>query len=509
MRGTRAILVTLVLLGTAGIRGASAAAAGQPGHTYPLSPHGVELPEKGALFGTFVRPDDHTGLTRREAMTNLEALIGRQFATERVYDLWDDPFPTDDDLWSRDLGRTLYVSWNASPRDGTGCKGWANIASGQYDAEIDAKAEAIKSFGAPLIFSFHHEPTTKPEFGGDCGTGADYIAAWRHIHDRFVADGVTNATYAWTMTAQSYDRNRGDEFYPGNDVVDLIAADGYNWYSCEFHNGPWREMQDIFQSFHDYGASKGKPMFIAEYGSGEDDAVVGRKAQWFANGSALLKTWPDIKGVSYFNVGTGGACDRYVDSSPSSLSAFSAMGHDTYWNPPPADKDVQVADFAFSPKGVNLAQGTGVTWTSAGPSDHTVTDTDAIALYDSGRLTPGSTFQYWFTAAGIYVYHCEIHPSMTGRVAVPMVLDPKSGNLTTPFTITWSAEWATTDFVYDVQIKRPGETSFSTWLDDTTANSAIFVPDGSTGRYWFRARLIRLADGTSTRWSKAGSITVG
>jgi plastocyanin len=509
MRVTRAFLVTLTLLGMVGVQGASTATADASRAAYPLSPTGVQLPEKGALFGTFIRPDDHTGENRREAMTNFEALLGRQMATERVYNLWDDAFPSDDDLWSRDLGRTLYVSWNASPRDGSGCVGWANIAAGVYDANIDAKAEALKSFGAPLIFSFHHEPTTKPEFGGDCGTGADFIAAWRHIHDRFVADGVTNATYAWTMTAQSFDKNRGDEFYPGNDIIDLIAADGYNWYSCEFHQGPWREMDQIFQSFHTYGASKGKPMFIAEYGSGEDDAVVGRKAQWFANGADVLKQWSDIKGVSYFNVGTGGACDRYADSSPSSLSAFSAMGHDTYFNPPPANQAVSVADFAFSPQGVNVVQGSGVLWTSAGPNDHTVTDIDPIALFDSGTLSPGSSFQYWFPGAGIYVYRCEIHTAMRGRVTVPMALSPPSGNLTTPFTITWSAEWAPTDFVYHVQIKRPGETVYSTWLDDTTANSATFVPDGSTGRYWFRARLVRVADGTSNRWSKGSFITVG
>jgi plastocyanin len=502
-----ALLVVLLISGLVG-RASGAQQVQRNGRNYSYSGP-VVLPEDGVLFGAFIRPDDHTGNNRRDALTNFEALVGRPMAMERVYKLWDDPFPDADDLWSRDTGHTLYMSWNASPRSGQGCVKWADIAAGLLDTEVDAMADAIISFGAPIIFSFHHEPTTKPEFGGDCGTGADYIAAWRHIHDRFVADGVTNVTYAWTMTAQSYDKGRGDEFYPGNDVIDVIAADGYNWYSCEFHQGPWREMDDIFQSFHNYGASKGKPMFIAEYGSGEDDAVVGRKAQWFANGSALLKTWPDIKGVSYFNVGTGGACDRYADSSPSSLSAFSAMGHDTYLNPEPLNRDVSVADFAFTPKGVNIAQGTGVTWTSSGPSDHTVTDTDPIALYDSGTLTPGSTFQYWFTAASIYVYHCEIHPSMTGRITVPMALSPPSGNLTTPFTITWSAEWATTDFVYDVQIKRPGEASFSTWLDDTTANSAVFVPDGATGRYWFRARLIRVADGTSTRWSKAGSITVG
>jgi plastocyanin len=467
----------------------------------------VPLPEHGTMFGVFVKLDEHNGLDRRTAMTNFEDKVGRLMEVERVYKLWDDPFPNEDDLWSRDLGRTLYLSWNASPRDATGCKPWADIASGVYDTEIDAMAANVISFAAPLFFSFHHEPTTKPEHGGSCGDSPSYIAAWQRIRDRFDAAGVTNATYALTLTAQNFDRGRGDEFYPGDDVIDVISANGYNWFGCEFHQGPWREMDEIFENFYEYGLAKGKPMFIAEYGTGEDDVDPLKKARWWANGAETLKhLYPEIKGVSYFNYGTGGACDRYVDSSEASLASYSAMGADTYFNPPPVKVGVRAANFAFSPQGIRVARGGAVEWTFQG-DDHTVTDASGMGLFDSGPQPAGSTYRRYFIGAGIYKYRCSIHPSMLGKVRVLPQADPPSGGVATEFTVTWSAEWAPAGSAFDVQIKRPGG-QWSDWLTSQTVNSGTFVPDAGAGTYSFRARYRNTGNGATSLYSPPVSVVV-
>ena len=39
-------------------------------------------------------------------------------------------------------------------------------------------------------------------------------------------------------------------------------------------------------------------------------------------------------------------------------------------------------------------------------------------LFDSGRVEPGGEFRFQMPAAGELTYHCEIHPSMKGRVVV-------------------------------------------------------------------------------------------
>jgi plastocyanin len=77
----------------------------------------------------------------------------------------------------------------------------------------------------------------------------------------------------------------------------------------------------------------------------------------------------------------------------------------------------RIVDFAFEPATITVPAGTKVSWTHAGQAPHTVTaDTK---LFDSGRLTPGQSFDFTFTTPGTYAYKCEIHPGrMTGTVVV-------------------------------------------------------------------------------------------
>ena len=283
------------------------------------------FPTSGALFGARVQPDPRTGPDRRSALESFETLVGRKMAIERVYYVWDQSWPTADDAWTRDAGRIPYISWNARRTDGS-ITPWADIAAGKYDTTILGRAADLIAFGGPVIFSFHHEPEE--------GVPSEFIAAYRHIHDVFQTANVTNVTYAWTMTASSFRSGTAASFYPGDDVVDAIAADGYNWYGCPGRlYDPWRSFTNIFGAFHAFGQEHGKRMIIAEWGAHEDPADPGRKATWIDQASTQLKLWPDIAGVLYYDADKG--CDRWVDSSAASLASFRAMGADPYFNPPP------------------------------------------------------------------------------------------------------------------------------------------------------------------------------
>lgn len=288
------------------------------------------LPASGALFGAYVRVDpSRTGPTRPTAIAAVENEIGRALALDREYYLWNQSWPTADDTASVAAGRTLYLSWSARRTDGTHVS-WIDIANGVFDGTIDRQAAAISALGAPVFFSFNHEP----ENDGVSGTPADFVAAFRHIEDRFDVDGVTNVSYAWTMMAWSFRQGIAGRYYPGDAYADVIAADGYTWYGCNNPSGPWRTFTEVFQPFYAFGRTRGKPMMIAEWGATEDLAKPGRKATWIDEASTQLKQWPQIKGVMYFNTDNG--CPRWVDSSAASLAAFSAMGADPYFNPPPS-----------------------------------------------------------------------------------------------------------------------------------------------------------------------------
>lgn len=77
---------------------------------------------------------------------------------------------------------------------------------------------------------------------------------------------------------------------------------------------------------------------------------------------------------------------------------------------------VVIRGFAFDPSEVRLRAGERVTWINCDGESHTST-ADGGA-WSSPLLPPGGAFTHEFEAAGEFLYHCEPHPFMTGRVTV-------------------------------------------------------------------------------------------
>jgi plastocyanin len=83
----------------------------------------------------------------------------------------------------------------------------------------------------------------------------------------------------------------------------------------------------------------------------------------------------------------------------------------------PADQNVSIDGFAFSPAEVTVGVGTSVVWTNVQSGvPHTSTSLDG--LWDSDVLATNSTFSFTFNQAGDFGYQCDIHPSMRGVVHV-------------------------------------------------------------------------------------------
>lgn len=142
---------------------------------------------------------------------------------------------------------------------------------------------------------------------------------------------------------------------------------------------------------------------------------------------------------------------------------------------------------------------------------HTATDNSGLELYDSGFVDQvGESTSFTFSAAGVYPFTCTSHPSMGGRVTVPVRAAPARGTAHRGFTVTWAAAdaQATSRFVYDVQIRRPGAT-WESWRRGVRFRRDTFTAHSGGGRYRFRARLRDPELGESSLWSPADSIDVG
>jgi mannan endo-1,4-beta-mannosidase len=126
----------------------------------------------------------------------------------------------------------------------------SEIAAGKYDQQLRAYAAAVKKFACAIILSFGHEMNGWwYRWGYPRTSAAEYIAAWRHIHDVFARAGVGNVTWSWDPSHQYREAGVGkiatpaSDWYPGNNYVDIIGLDGYLGYD---HNGQPQNFKEVF-----------------------------------------------------------------------------------------------------------------------------------------------------------------------------------------------------------------------------------------------------------------------
>ena len=165
---------------------------------------------------------------------------------------------------------------------------------------------------------------------------------------------------------------------------------------------------------------------------------------------------------------------------------------------------VQVQDLSFSPTPLTVPQGASVSWHNNGPSNHT--STSDVGLWSTPTLAPATTSgAVAFRAAGVYAYHCKIHPSMHGKIRVPIAVFPAGGGTSTVFTITLAAG-SRAHWSFDVQ-KKAGAGLWKIWKTGITSLSVTFR-HASPGTWRFRSRLHKNGSTLRIGWSPSKRITI-
>jgi mannan endo-1,4-beta-mannosidase len=127
----------------------------------------------------------------------------------------------------------------------------AKIAAGVYDRHLRNYANAVRNFGCVIVLSLGHEMNGWwYPWGSRTGTTpAEFIAAWKHVHDLFARQHADNVIWSWDPTHQYKSPAPGkvatpaSEWYPGKDYVDWIGIDGYLNYD---KNGHAQNFKEIF-----------------------------------------------------------------------------------------------------------------------------------------------------------------------------------------------------------------------------------------------------------------------
>ena len=197
------------------------------------------------------------------------------------------------------------------------------ITAGDHDAYLRRWAEALKAFGRPVLLRFAHEMNGDwyPWAEGVNGNGpGDHAAAWRHVHAVFAAVGTPEVSWVWSPNVPYAGSVPLDGLYPGADVVDAVALDGYNW-GASLPWGGWTSPQALF----DPGLAElrrlapGLPVLIAETASGE---LGGSKPDWVRDLVAHLAAQPDVTALVWFDHLK--ETDWRIASTPESAAALRA-----------------------------------------------------------------------------------------------------------------------------------------------------------------------------------------
>ena len=317
-RRSSRVLTSLLLL--AGLVGALTVSA----RAFP--PSGAQgdesLTPKAAWLGAWVQPSgSFSKAAQQQAVLDLERRIGRRLAIDHTYV----PFGAQlgwRPAWDVQMGRIplLTIGNGASTTE---------VAQGRHDVYLRQLAEGVRALGKPVFIRYAHR-MDDPASSSWVGSPESYRAAWRHVREIFAG---LPASFVWAPTAAAFGSDSADRFYPGDDQVDWIAADGYNGPGCRPGND-WRELSEIFGDFYVWGSSHGKPLMIGETGSVENAANPAAKAAWFDNAARDLTTeMPNVQALIYFDAKK--ACDYRVATSARSLDGFRRLALDPHFQTTP------------------------------------------------------------------------------------------------------------------------------------------------------------------------------
>jgi len=204
------------------------------------------------------------------------------------------------------------------------------IIAGVHDAYIDRWARAAAAMGQPMYLRFAHEMnggwySWAPGINGN--SGADYVAAWRHVHDIFQRDGATNVRWVWSPNVM-IGAGPSAAMYPGDAYVDWVGLDGYNWGPIDASRR-WQRLADIFGPSYDALTKiTNKPVMIAETASTE---AGGDKAGWIRQGllTDVPERLPKVRAVIWFDENK--EADWRPNSSGTALATFQEAARSTIY----------------------------------------------------------------------------------------------------------------------------------------------------------------------------------
>lgn len=209
-----------------------------------------------------------------------------------------------------------------------------NIINGEWDRYIEKWAKDAGAFKKTIFVRWGHEFNIEKYPWGIVNNSRSpekYIKAYRHVHDIFNKAGAKNIKWIWCFN--NYPNpdlpwNSWEKAYPGDEYVDWVGIDGYNWGTTQPWSG-WQSFKEMSSDLVREVSKKypNKPIMIAEFGSAEEG---GNKANWVKEiPSTLRVNMPQVKAIVLFDIKK--ETDWRAASSKKAEEAYRSIFKDPYF----------------------------------------------------------------------------------------------------------------------------------------------------------------------------------
>ena len=183
------------------------------------------------------------------------ASVGRNPNLLGAYVEWGSPFDAAGAARAASYGALYYMAWEPF---GTTV---GSIADGGSDGYVTSFARAVAAFHGPVALSFGHEMNGNwYPWGTTEATPAEFVAAWRHVHDLFAAAGATNVIWIWNPNVVNPMPDvELAPLWPGSAYVNWVGITGYFGTT-----GPYTFASAYGATMEEVEKFTGDPIIIAE-----------------------------------------------------------------------------------------------------------------------------------------------------------------------------------------------------------------------------------------------------
>lgn len=285
-------------------------------------------------FWTFGFWDDETKSINPERLEKVELEIGKKVAIAHYFRGWHH---LDEESFRNDLNLVASKGWrpmvSVNPYFFNKCKAakgvtlYKAIWLGSCDEFLRSAAKNLKQVEKPFFLRFAWEMNVDSMEWSIQQTGSyesEYINAWKRFYEIVKEEGASNVIWVFSPQVETPSTIEIAKLYPGDDYVDWVALDGYNWGETRSWSN-WQSFKDVFyKSYTKLNAiAPQKPIMIAEVNTVD---IGGDRGEWYKKmlTEEIPRDFPEIDAVVFFNEDKTKqeGINWLIDNTPGSLKLF-------------------------------------------------------------------------------------------------------------------------------------------------------------------------------------------